>query len=68
MVGKEGLQEWLFPALVVPVVDVDEHGSTGKELPMDMDWIRPIIVVTIPTIGLVVWLARWFGKHSEWVK
>ena len=35
---------------------------------MDMDWIRPIIVVTIPTIGLVVWLARWFGKHSEWVK
>lgn len=36
---------------------------------MDMeDWIRPIVVVAIPTMGLVIWLAKWFGKQTEWVK
>ena len=30
--------------------------------------VRPIAVVIIPTIGLVIWMSRWFGKHGEWMK
>ena len=37
-------------------------------MPIDMDWVRPIAVVIIPTIGLVIWMSRWFGKHGEWMK
>ena len=32
------------------------------------EWLRPIVVVAIPTIGAVIWISRWFGKHDEWMK
>ena len=35
---------------------------------MDMDWIRPIVVVAIPTLGVVIWLSKWFGRQGEWMK
>ena len=35
---------------------------------MDMDWIRPIVVAIIPTLGVVIWMSRWFGRQGEWMK
>ena len=35
---------------------------------MEMEWIRPIVVVAVPTIALVISMAMWVGKHKEWMK
>ncbi len=35
---------------------------------MEMEWIRPIAVVAVPTIALVISMAVWVGKHKEWMK
>lgn len=32
------------------------------------DWMRPIVVVAVATLGLVIWMSRWFGKHEQWTK
>ena len=34
----------------------------------DMDWIRPIVAIAVPTIILLIWMSKWFGKHNEWAK
>ena len=35
---------------------------------MELDWIRTLVIAAVPAVGVVIWMARWFGKHGEWVK
>ena len=32
------------------------------------DWLRIIVVVAVPTVVGMIWLARWSGKLDGWVK
>ena len=32
------------------------------------DWLRIIVVVAVPSVIGMIWLARWSGKLDGWVK
>ena len=34
----------------------------------EMSWLRTAAAVAVPILALVIWMARWFGKHNEWMK